>query len=66
MGKFLDAFMGTFLVTAILVILLLVGAGLYQATHPAEMIQRRDKACHNGCQTSHNPDLCYQACMYRE
>lgn len=64
--KFMNAFMAVFMVVGLVMLLLVLGGAVYQAAYPNEVIQRQDKACHNGCKSSHNPDLCYQACMYRK
>lgn len=66
MEKFVDVIMAVFLVTGVLMIILVVGVGLYQVTHPQDVIEQRDKTCHDGCQTSHDPQFCYQSCMVRK
>lgn len=53
--------------TGILVFIFLVFALIvWGAFHPEDAIKHRDNQCTTGCKSSHNPDLCYQACMYRE
>ncbi len=63
MDKFIDTLMAAFLVMAVLAVPLVVVVAVYQVTHQAEMIKQQDKACYNGCQTSHDPQFCYKACM---
>jgi hypothetical protein len=61
--KFMNAFMVVFMIVGTAMLILVLGGAVYQVAYPAEVIQRRDKACYEGCQTSQDPQFCYKACL---